>query len=190
MNLTGWTCIDAEVWFALLIERLNKPWSWAPLALLLSSLISLSSTFPSSRVTVALFKDVITVVDTVDASTNAVIAAVLIFFALIIREFQSWYRLSHIPGPFWHSVSTISLSRIFASIRASFWISDTLEKYGPLIRLGPNLVVHANPDTFRQLNGVHSNFFKGGMYIGGKFTEPDTVFSTRDDDYRRDMKAN
>ncbi|KAK5656928.1 hypothetical protein OQA88_3450 [Cercophora sp. LCS_1] len=115
----------------------------------------------------ALLQDILTLT-ALDAKSAAIGIAVFLIFVFAIREFHSWYRLSHIPGPFWHSVSSIPISRVFASTRASFWMSDAIQKY---------------------VNGVRSNFYKGDMYIAGKFTEPDTVFSTRDDEYRRGMKA-
>lgn len=64
-----------------------------------------------------------------------VLAAGLVLAALVAREFYSWYRLSHVPGPFWNSVTGWALVRMAlkGNIHESYMALDA--EYGASSRL-------------------------------------------------------
>ncbi|EON98252.1 putative cytochrome p450 protein [Phaeoacremonium minimum UCRPA7] len=72
----------------------------------------------------------------------------------------------------------------------SFILKDYGDKYGPLIRVGPNEVMFGDADTYRRINGVRSEFIKGPWYEPSRILpDQDSLFSMRDDDLRKDLKA-
>ena len=100
----------------------------------------------------------------------------------LIRVALQWYRLSHIPGPFWASISTywiISKSLKGQLPRATKELTD---KYGPLVRVSPTDLVTSDPDIVRRTTAVRSEYTRGPWYDAMKL-EPgrDNLFSMRDE---------
>jgi len=60
----------------------------------------------------------------------ALLGALLVFIALCIQTFASWWRLRHVPGPFWSSISILPLSRLAGTGRISFVLDEVQRKYG------------------------------------------------------------
>lgn len=50
--------------------------------------------------------------------------------ALVAREFRSWYRLRHVPGPLLHSISIYGMNKLAMSGRMAFALKEMGEKYG------------------------------------------------------------
>ena len=69
-------------------------------------------------------------------STLAVAIASLCFVLLLFREFRSWSRLSHVPGPFSYAISKIPMVRVAASGRLSYHLQGLGDKYGTEETLG------------------------------------------------------
>lgn len=63
-------------------------------------------------------------------ATLALISAVCAVSGLLAREWWSWYRLSHVPGPFLHSISIYPMNKLATSGRMSFVLKELGEKYG------------------------------------------------------------
>lgn len=61
-------------------------------------------------------------------TTSVGVACVFIFLAT--WEFRSWYRLRHVPGPFWHSLSIYPMNKLARSGRMSFILKEYGDKYG------------------------------------------------------------
>lgn len=77
--------------------------------------------------------DVNTIVSSLRALPTAVQALVgvaCIISVLAIWEFRSWYRLRHVPGPFWHSLSIYPMNKVAGSGRMSFILKEYGDKYG------------------------------------------------------------
>lgn len=55
---------------------------------------------------------------------------ILLFTAAILHRIYIWYRLSHVPGPKWASVSKLWLLRTLARGRVGMDYADVCEKYG------------------------------------------------------------
>ena len=68
--------------------------------------------------------------DVTSASTLALLACVTIVSALAVREFWSWYRLKHVPGPFWAGFSILYMNKQAMSGRMSSVFKELGEKFG------------------------------------------------------------
>ncbi|KAI1491184.1 cytochrome P450 [Biscogniauxia mediterranea] len=114
----------------------------------------------------------------------------LILTVLIWREFRSWYRLRHVPGPFLASISIIWMLRKALSGKLHEYLRDVSEQYGPLVRIGPNELLSTDPDVLRMMSAVRSSYTKGEFYETGRIIpEEDTVVSLRDDAAHRTLRA-
>lgn len=61
---------------------------------------------------------------------QALTGTAFIISVLLIWEFRSWYRLRHVPGPFWHSLSIYPMNKVAGSGRMSFILKEYGDKYG------------------------------------------------------------
>lgn len=85
----------------------------------------------------------------------ALLAALFVSIALCVQTLASWWRLRHVPGPFWHSISILPLSRLAGTGRISFVLDEVQRKYGMYF-------------PFPFFFCVHFCFFSGGssyMYL-------------------------
>ncbi|KAK3934715.1 cytochrome P450, partial [Diplogelasinospora grovesii] len=123
-------------------------------------------------------------------STLILIAAACAVSVLLASEFRSWFRLRHVPGPFWYSVSIFPLNKLTRAGKLSFELHELQKKYGPLVRIGPNLVMFGDADTYRRLSSVRSEFTKGPWYKPSRLLpDQDSLFSMRDEEKRRELRA-
>ena len=60
-----------------------------------------------------------------------------LFAFFIIQQFRSWYRLRHIPGPFWASVTSLWMLRKALTGKLHEHLRDVAEKYGSFKFLSP-----------------------------------------------------
>lgn len=105
--------------------------------------------------------------DTKDAIRPRQVVFMLIFTALAIglaQVFRSWQRLRHIPGPFWASIS--DLPRLFwVKTKEAHLIHQQLhEKYGEVVRIGPNTVIFRDPAAIPTVYPMRAGFPKGDFY--------------------------
>ncbi|KAI0406519.1 cytochrome P450 [Xylaria palmicola] len=105
----------------------------------------------------------------------------LIVGYFITLTFYQWYRLRHIPGPRLASFS-------YAWLAYSGWSGKQYEihkvlaeKYGPLVRLGPNEVSTDDPEVIRRISNAKSAYPRSGWYEGARFhPESDAMFTMTD----------
>ncbi|KAH8896044.1 cytochrome P450 [Thozetella sp. PMI_491] len=91
-----------------------------------------------------------------------------------------WLRLRHIPGPrlapfshFWLIRNTLLGTQAKEMVR--------LQKYGSLVRVGPNYLVTDDPALLRKIAGARSGYNRDNWYLGGRFdSNHDNVFSILD----------
>lgn len=62
-----------------------------------------------------------------------------IFIASLVSFVRSWYRLRHVPGPFFHSISSLPTLRANLSGRAHEVLYDLTSDYGERIFIRPKL---------------------------------------------------
>ncbi|KAI1117112.1 cytochrome P450 [Nemania sp. NC0429] len=97
-----------------------------------------------------------------------------------------WHRLRHIPGPFLASFS-------YLWIAYSGWCGKQYElhkvlgeKYGPLVRIGPNEVSTDDPETIRRISGAKSLYPRSGWYDGARFHPSSDAMFTMMEPVRHD----
>ncbi|GKU10840.1 unnamed protein product, partial [Fusarium langsethiae] len=120
------------------------------------------------------------------AISTAVIGLVIVF---IVNSFRAWYRLSHVPGPFLASFSRFWMLRGSMRGQQPMEMQAAVEKYGSLVRVGPNELV---TDDFKLLKRIHSgrsSYTRGPMFESMRF-EPgkDNLFSMRDEQGHKKLR--
>jgi cytochrome P450 len=108
--------------------------------------------------------------------------AAALLLTYLTRVALQWYRLSHIPGPFWASISSFWMIRQSLKGRLALATKELTDKYGPLVRVSPTDVVTCDPDIVRRTTAVRSEYTRGPWYDAMKL-EPgrDNLFSLRDE---------
>ena len=92
-----------------------------------------------------------------------VLAGVLVLgiTALARSLFLSWQRLRHVPGPFLNSITPLCLTWHCLKEDITVYTHSLAQKYGPLVRISPNVVMFSDPDTFRHICSVKANYARG-----------------------------
>ncbi|KAM0331277.1 hypothetical protein ACHAQA_002947 [Verticillium albo-atrum] len=98
--------------------------------------------------------------------TSPLISWLLVASTLIylVRVYQGWRRLSHIPGPFLWSLSPFPLLRANLIGQSHRILSDLTTQYGPLVRIGPNAVLTTDYKHCQKMEGQKSTYRKGPWY--------------------------
>jgi len=94
---------------------------------------------------------------------TAVVAtvAVAVGLWLIGYLFQTWRRLSHVPGPFLNSITPLVLTYHCLKEDITTYTYKLSLKYGPLVRVAPNIVAYFDPETLRHVCSNKANYTKG-----------------------------
>ncbi|KAF5526042.1 Cytochrome P450 monooxygenase lolP1 [Colletotrichum aenigma] len=122
------------------------------------------------------------------APSAVAVAGALVLLA--VWYFKTWYRLRHIPGPTLNAISILPMQLMTRGGKLSFMLKELGDKYGPLVRVGPNEVLFGDADTYRKISAVRSDFTKGPWYELAKVV-PDqhSLFSMTDDEQRKELGA-
>ncbi|KAK4231621.1 cytochrome P450 [Podospora fimiseda] len=126
-----------------------------------------------------------------DSPSFAVLTAGSLFILwYIISSIKSWYRLRNVPGPFlarfsyaWLAYRIIrgDVKRVFIKMH---------NKYGPIIRIGPNQVVTDDPDTLRSYMSAKTKYLRPDWNLGGRaHPDYDNLFCILDNDEHDALKA-
>ncbi|TDZ19369.1 Cytochrome P450 monooxygenase lolP1 [Colletotrichum orbiculare MAFF 240422] len=119
-----------------------------------------------------------------------VLVALAAAAVLLAREFWQWYRLSHVPGPCSHAITGFAMARAALNGAVHEYYMDLHERYGPLVRIGPNTVMFSDAETLKRIAAARSGYTKGEWYVVGRTTPgEDHLFSLRDEDKRRHLKS-
>ncbi|EJD41987.1 cytochrome P450 [Auricularia subglabra TFB-10046 SS5] len=87
--------------------------------------------------------------------------------------------LSSIPGPRLAAVTDWWLEWHALRFRRCAAIHDAFQRFGPVVRIGPNKLALSNPDDVREIYRSH-NFLKSNWYDGFTFGGMDNTFNTKD----------
>ncbi|KAI1082349.1 BcABA1, cytochrome P450 monooxygenase [Whalleya microplaca] len=82
----------------------------------------------------------------------------------VVSSFISWYRLSHVKGPFLASFSWLWLFRVSYSGTYAQVTRDLSKKYGHLVRVGPNMLLTDEPEVIRKMASTQSKAWKDSWY--------------------------
>ncbi|KAI6769571.1 hypothetical protein HG530_004200 [Fusarium avenaceum] len=117
-------------------------------------------------------------------------AILLIVFGQITLLIRRWYRLRHIPGPTGAGWSSWWQLRGALSGRYHEHLKDAADKFGPLVRIGPNELLSTDPVVLRSMSAVRSTYTKGDFYSSGRIIpKVDNVVSERDEVKHKAMRA-
>ncbi|KAK5455820.1 hypothetical protein LTS15_005137 [Exophiala xenobiotica] len=115
-------------------------------------------------------------------------SVLLAFF--VQRKYQTGLR--DIPGPFLASI--LPFDRVFTSLSGKQFLAHIKyhEKYGPLVRVGPNHVSFSDANVITQIYGITTKFYKSDFYtlfdVKGAAGNIPTVFSIRDESAHKALK--
>ena len=78
----------------------------------------------------------------------------------IFQLWRTWYRLRHIPGPFFARFTNFQRVQWVTTKRAHLILQEKHEKYGEVVRIGPNTVAFSNPEVIPQVYTARTGFPK------------------------------
>ncbi|KAK3366684.1 cytochrome P450 [Lasiosphaeria ovina] len=104
------------------------------------------------------------------SATDFLLAAVaLLVVRNIVTRTLRWHRLRHIPGP--------------------YRTEEFFEKYGPIVRIGPNEILCFEPDKIRRITLLKAGYTKDKRYKVGQINPPEENTMTAIDlDARKQTK--
>ena len=79
---------------------------------------------------------------------------------VVLQLSRTWFRLRHIPGPFFASVTNFQRVQWVTTKRAHLILQDMHEKYGEVVRVGPNTVAFSNPEAIPTVYTARTGFPK------------------------------
>ncbi|KAF2261392.1 cytochrome P450 [Lojkania enalia] len=110
--------------------------------------------------------------------------------AYLVSTLWQWYRLSHVPGPFWAAFSKFWMVKESLKGRQPAAIKEVTDKYGSLARIGPNELVTDDPEVLRRMMAVRSVYTRGPWYDAMRFDPTkDNLFSMRDEVAHTKLRA-
>ncbi|KAK3689422.1 pisatin demethylase [Podospora appendiculata] len=86
----------------------------------------------------------------------------------LVSAIRQYHRLRHIPGPPLAPFSKLWLFRKASSGRTHLDYYDACNKYGPIVRVGPNDVLTNDPNLMKMIWAVRSDYTKSQWYRGVK----------------------
>ncbi|KAI1858987.1 uncharacterized protein JN550_012249 [Neoarthrinium moseri] len=99
----------------------------------------------------------------------------------VISTARQWFRLSHVPGPFIASITSLWAYRSISRLRFHQTAEDLQKRYGKIVRITPTDVLISDPDTLWRINSARSSYTRGNWYGSIRFNPyGDSVFSELD----------
>lgn len=88
----------------------------------------------------------------------------LLIVGYLAWRFRVWFRLRHIPGPFTASLTNfVRMSWVFTK-KAHLIHQELHQKYGDVVRLGPNMVSISDPGSIHTIYPMRKGFVKVGFW--------------------------
>ncbi len=78
---------------------------------------------------------------------------------------RTWWRLRQTPGPLPAKITNFQRMGWIGTKRAHLILQDMHEKYGDVVRIGPNMVSFSNPEAIPTVYPVRPGFPKVCIYI-------------------------
>lgn len=88
------------------------------------------------------------------------LAAAAVVLLVVLQLGQTWWRLRHIPGPFFAKFTNFQRVYWVKTKRAHLILQEAHEKYGELVRIGPNTVSIHNPELLPTIYTARIGFPK------------------------------
>lgn len=122
------------------------------------------------------------VFDTLSVAPTTLVL-VLVTATYLACELYSFLRLRHVPGPrFAFSITKQWMFRKALGDRYHLELKEAADKYGTLVRIGPDELLCTDPDVIRRMSGVRSGYTKGRFYESARMMAgSDNIISMRDE---------
>ncbi|RYP59321.1 hypothetical protein DL769_008585 [Monosporascus sp. CRB-8-3] len=129
----------------------------------------------------------------VSTSTGIVITGVAVSL-LLVYFWRVWWRLRHIPGPFPGYLTNFLRVKWVTTKRAHLILQEMHEKYGEVVRIGPNTVSFSNPQAIPTIYTARTGFVKASFYNTLQAYRPNggalpAVFNTTDENMHKLLKT-
>ncbi|KAF3037391.1 hypothetical protein E8E11_000820 [Didymella keratinophila] len=122
--------------------------------------------------------------------STVLVAVVSFLIAYLANVWYTWRKLSHVPGPTWAGFTKLWMVRQSVQRRQPYAFMEANNKYGSLVRVGPNEVITNDPEVLRKIMAVRSGYTRGHFYNAMKFDPTrDNLFSMRDDSAHTKLRA-
>ncbi|KAJ8133454.1 hypothetical protein O1611_g165 [Lasiodiplodia mahajangana] len=82
----------------------------------------------------------------------------------VASSIVAWYKLRHIPGPFFASFSYVWTFWSALSGRIHITMRAAHDKYGEIMRIGPDAVVISDAETLLRINSARSPYVRSPWY--------------------------
>ncbi|OLN95806.1 Pisatin demethylase 9 [Colletotrichum chlorophyti] len=124
-----------------------------------------------------------------DYLTWAGIALFVAVFGTIASTIFRYLRLCHIRGPPSTGVSKWWLIRAISSGRMHLEFYEACEKYGSIVRIGPNDLITSDPDLMKHMLNVRTTYKRSDWYDAMRLDPGrDNVLSMRNDDLHNRLR--
>ncbi|KAK8024315.1 pisatin demethylase [Apiospora rasikravindrae] len=125
-----------------------------------------------------------------DVSSIAYTVTGMLALWLTVASFVSWYRLRHIPGPWYTGLTSAWVGWVAYSGKAHTVYLGMSEKYGSLARIGPSALTTSDPELVKRMSNTKSMYGKS-EWVDGHRLNPyhGTMFMVRDPIQHDKMKA-
>jgi hypothetical protein len=130
------------------------------------------------------------------SNSSSILYSALVLLAVggLFQLIFVYWRLRHIPGPFWTKFTDLQRVLWVRTQRAHEIHQAAHEEYGDVVTFGPNMVSLADPAWIKQIYPMRPGFPKGEFYRalmpyskqGGALP---AVFTTRDETLHKTMKS-
>ncbi|KAI0892191.1 putative benzoate 4-monooxygenase cytochrome P450 [Annulohypoxylon nitens] len=112
---------------------------------------------------------------------------------LALQAFRTWWRLRHIPGPFFAKFTNLQRFLWVKTGRAHLIHEDLHRRYGEVVRIGPNMISISNPEAIPIIYPTRPGLPKSDFYATMSPYTRDRgslvgVFHTQDEQIHKLMK--
>ncbi|WQF85885.1 Putative cytochrome P450 [Colletotrichum destructivum] len=114
------------------------------------------------------------------AYASVAVAVLMLIAYAVVSTVRQYTRLRHIRGPPSAGLSKLWLIRAIGGGRAHLDFYEACEKYGPIVRVGPNDLITSDPDLMKHMLNVRSTYKRSNWYDGMRLKPgKDNVLSMR-----------
>lgn len=179
MMSTTRLCILTFGWKRSSSISLSFPLPLLPIVVALHAMSVIQSQSPSSSV--------------VSSLTEKPLLLLLVLLSILIASSAlTYFRLSHIPGPFFAKFTNLQRFWWVLSYRAHEIHIEQHRKYGPLVRFGPNMVSVGDPKEIGTIYSFKEPWRKSSFYrallMKARNKPVEGIFATQDEMIHRNLK--
>ncbi|TVY62782.1 Cytochrome P450 monooxygenase mpaDE [Lachnellula suecica] len=108
----------------------------------------------------------------------------------IFETIRSWLRLRHIPGPPLAGFSRLWLVWNSLKGRLAYATEEASGKYGSLVRVGPNEIISSDPDVWRKILGVRTEYRRSDWFESIRWNpDGETLGTTLDNQAHKKLRS-